>query len=104
MNKNWTLLTLLLLLCVGPAMAAPAAPNQTPVLCVGDPVSSLFATNAQASTPDSLFAPAPVNQQGPPICQVYCVTTQCSSNAECTAAPNGHCNFACPGVGCCVYR
>jgi hypothetical protein len=104
MNKTWTLLTLLLLLCVGPAMAAPAAPmTQTPVQCVGDTLSSIFSANTQTSAPASLSGPAPVNQDQP-ICQVTCVTTQCSSNADCTAAPNGHCNFACPGVGCCVYQ
>lgn len=40
--------------------------------------------------------PAPAD---PPVCQVFCVTTPCSSNADC---PGSHCNFACPGVGCCA--
>jgi hypothetical protein len=39
----------------------------------------------------------------PPVCQVFCVTSPCSSNADCTAQPNGRCNFACPQTGCCVY-
>jgi hypothetical protein len=38
-----------------------------------------------------------------PVCQVFCVTSPCSSNSDCTAAPNGRCNFACPQTGCCVY-
>ena len=104
MNKTWTLLTLALLLCVGPAMAAPAAPAPTSIQCVGDSLSAIFSTSTQTSTTaNNLFGSAPVNRDQP-ICQVFCVTTQCSSNADCTAAPNGRCNFACPGVGCCVYR
>lgn len=104
MNKTWTLLTLALLLCVGPAMAAPAAPAQTPVQCVGDSLSAIFSANTQtANTANTLLTPTPVNQDQP-ICSVTCVTTQCSSNADCTAGPNGRCNFACPGVGCCVYQ
>ena len=101
MKKTWTLLTLALLLSVGPAMAAPA---QTPVQCVGDPLSAIFSPNTQAPAANNLF----VNQTPPtpsqtPICQIGCVTTECSSHDECTAAPNGRCNFACPHVGCCVY-
>jgi hypothetical protein len=42
--------------------------------------------------------------QSQPICEVACATSRCSSNADCTAAPKGHCRFACPGVGCCVYN
>ena len=99
MNKTWKLFTFALLLCIGPAMAAPAAPAQGSIQCIAD---SIFAP-APAAAGD-LFVPQPVNTQGPPVCQVTCVTTACSSNSECTAAPNGHCNFACPGVGCCVYR
>lgn len=104
MNKTWTLLTLALLLCVGPAMAAPAAPAQTPVQCVGDTLSSIFSPNTQASTANVLFVnQAPPTPSQTPICQIGCVTTECSSAADCTAAPNGHCDFACPGAGCCVY-
>jgi hypothetical protein len=33
-----------------------------------------------------------------PICQVLCATTHCTSNADC---PVGHCDFVCPGEGCC---
>jgi hypothetical protein len=40
----------------------------------------------------------------PPVCNPFCVTTQCSQNSDCTAAPNGRCDYACPGVGCCVYN
>jgi hypothetical protein len=39
----------------------------------------------------------------PPTCQVFCVTTQCSRDSQCMAAPGGTCNLACPKVGCCVY-
>lgn len=39
----------------------------------------------------------------PPTCQVFCVTSQCSNNNQCNAAPGGSCNLACPKVGCCVY-
>jgi hypothetical protein len=36
----------------------------------------------------------------PPVCQVLCATTHCTTQAEC---PTGmRCNFACPGEGCCV--
>lgn len=45
----------------------------------------------------------PESQQAP-VCNPYCVTSQCSSHSDCTAAPNGRCDFACPGVGCCVYN
>ena len=42
-------------------------------------------------------APAGADQ---PVCQVLCATTHCTSQDEC---PTGqHCNFACPGEGCCV--
>jgi hypothetical protein len=41
---------------------------------------------------------------GPPVCNPFCVTTQCTQHSDCTAAPKGKCNFACPGVGCCVYN
>ena len=102
MNKTWTLLTLALLLCVGPAMAAPAAPAQTSVQCVGDSLSAIFSSNTQAPAANPLFGPAPVNQDQP-VCSVMCVTSQCSNNGDCTAAPNGQCNFVCPSVGCCVY-
>jgi hypothetical protein len=34
-----------------------------------------------------------------PICQVLCATTHCTTQADC---PEGHCDFACPGEGCCV--
>lgn len=38
-----------------------------------------------------------------PVCNPFCVTTQCAQHSDCTASPGGKCNFACPGVGCCVY-
>jgi len=39
----------------------------------------------------------------PRECYPLCVTTPCSANSDCTAAPGGRCDFACPGSGCCVY-
>jgi hypothetical protein len=103
MNKSWKLFAFAILLCVSPAVALPSAPIQDTAQCVAD---SIFAPAAPASASGDLFVfvPPPVSRQDPPVCQVFCVTTQCSSNAECTAAPKGRCNFACPGVGCCVYQ
>ncbi|HVR99933.1 MAG TPA: hypothetical protein VMW27_25130 [Thermoanaerobaculia bacterium] len=40
----------------------------------------------------------------PPTCEVLCVTSPCSKNSDCNAAPNGTCNFVCPRTGCCEYR
>lgn len=100
MNKTWKLFTFALLLCISPAMAAPAVPTQGPIQCVAD---SIFAPSP-GTTGTDLFVPQPLNSQGPGTCQVLCVTSPCSSNSECTAAPNGRCDFACPGTGCCVYR
>jgi hypothetical protein len=102
MNKAWKLFTFAILLCVSSAVAAsPAAPVQDNAQCIAD---SIFAPAAPGAASGDLFVPQPVTRQGAPVCQVFCVTTQCSSNAECTAAPNGRCNFACPHVGCCVYK
>ena len=95
MNKTWKLFTFALLLCISPAVAAPATPTQ----CIAD---SIFAPAPAAGT--DLFVPQPVNNQGPQTCEVLCVTSTCSSNSDCTAQPNGRCDFACPGTGCCVYR
>jgi hypothetical protein len=104
MNKTWKLFVFALLLCVSTAVAAPSAPVQ-PVQDTAQCVAaSIFAPAVPNSASGDLFVPQPVSRQGGPVCQVFCVTTQCSSNAECTAAPNGRCNFACPGVGCCVYK
>ena len=102
MNKTWKLFVFAILLCVSAAVAVPSAPTQDTAQCVAD---SIFAPAAPASASGDLFvfAPPPVSRQDAPVCQVFCVTTQCSSNADCTAAPKGRCNFACPGVGCCVY-
>lgn len=50
-----------------------------------------------------LLGIAPVLQADPPVCQVLCVTSPCQSNSDCTAAPSGRCDFACPQMGCCVY-
>ena len=54
--------------------------------------------------PTLLLGLAPSLKADPPVCQVFCVTTQCAHNSDCTAAPNGVCRLACPGVGCCVYQ
>lgn len=40
----------------------------------------------------------------PVVCNPLCVTSQCSQHSDCTAAPGGRCDFACPGTGCCVYN
>jgi hypothetical protein len=47
---------------------------------------------------------SPLFAERPGTCQVFCVTSQCSRDSQCTAAPNGSCNLACPKVGCCVYN
>ena len=103
MNKTCKLFAFAFLLCVSTAAALPSAPIQDTAQCVAD---SIFAPAAPASGSGDLFmsVPPPVTRQGAPVCQVSCVTTQCSSHAECTAAPKGRCNFACPDVGCCVYE
>jgi hypothetical protein len=50
------------------------------------------------------FLPLIQTSEAQQVCQVFCVTSPCSSNSDCTAAPNGRCNFACPHTGCCVYN
>ena len=52
----------------------------------------------------SVLGVTPALQADPPVCSVFCVTSPCSSNSDCTAAPGGRCNFACPQTGCCVYE
>ena len=95
--KTWTYLVLVLLLGFAPAASAGTPASQT-TQC-GDPaLNAIFAADGQASAPsDSLFV-----TQGP-VCNPLCVTSQCSSHDDCTAAPNGRCDFACPQTGCCVY-
>jgi hypothetical protein len=39
----------------------------------------------------------------PPECEPLCVTSPCTQNSDCTAAPGGRCDFVCPQKGCCVY-
>jgi len=54
--------------------------------------------------PTLLLAVAPALQPAVHAdCNPFCVTSLCHSNGDCTAAPHGRCNFACPGTGCCVY-
>jgi hypothetical protein len=107
-KTTWmTSLTLALLACAAltPAFAAEpaAAPTQpapaveTPSLCDGQTAG---ATGAPAFA--DLFVPKPL-QMDPPICNPMCITSQCTSNSECTAQPGGRCAPACPHVGCCVY-
>lgn len=96
--KTWTYLVLVLLLGFAPAASAGTPASQT-TLCGDQSLDAIFAANAQASAPgNALFV-----TQGPPVCNPLCVTSQCTSNDECTAAPKGRCNFACPQTGCCVY-
>lgn len=93
--KTWTFLVLTLLLGF-----APAASADNPTSLCGDPsLNAIFAPNAQAPAGDNAL----VFTQGGPVCSPLCVTSQCTSHDECTAAPNGRCDFACPQVGCCVY-
>ena len=53
--------------------------------------------------PTLLLGIAPALKAAPPTCQVFCVTTPCKKSSDCTAAPGGTCNLACPKTGCCVY-
>jgi len=46
------------------------------------------------------YSQAPAMAEDPPVCQVLCATTHCTSQAECP--DRQRCNFACPGEGCCV--
>jgi hypothetical protein len=74
------------------APAVSAAPAAEPVLCAGE---------ASAPAAD-VFVPQPL-QMAPPVCQVFCITSECSKDSQCNAAPNGRCNLECPRLGCCVY-
>lgn len=96
--KTWTYLVLVLLLGFAPAASAGTPASQTN-LCGDQGLNAIFAVSDQASAQgNALFV-----TQGPPVCNPLCVTSQCTSHDECTAAPNGRCNFACPKTGCCVY-
>lgn len=53
--------------------------------------------------PTLLLGLAPALKAAPPTCQVFCVSSPCSKASQCTAAPGGTCNLACPKNGCCVY-
>ena len=98
--KTFTYLVLVLLLGFAPAALAGTPASQTS-LCGDQTLNAIFAANVEASAPsDGLFVPQPADQ---PICNPLCVTSQCTSHDECTAAPNGRCDFACPQTGCCVY-
>ena len=103
-------LVVVLLLGVGLASLAWAAAPATPAPEItavqaspcDAPVSALLAGATDAPALADLFVPKPINMD-PPICQVACVTTTCQHHSDCTAAPGGKCNFACPQTGCCVY-
>jgi hypothetical protein len=62
-----------------------------------DPIFGTPGAAPAAPATDPLFA-------SPPDCEPLCVTSLCTQNSDCTAAPNGRCNFACPQKGCCVYN
>lgn len=63
-------------------------------------VALTFVLALSAGFPSGCSPKAPASQ---PLCNPLCVTTQCAQHSDCTASPGGKCNFACPGVGCCVY-
>jgi hypothetical protein len=96
--KTWTYLVLVLLLGFASAASAGTPASQT-TLCSDQSLEAIFAANGQAPAPSDVFFVT----QGAPVCNPLCVTSQCTSNADCTAAPQGRCNFACPQTGCCVY-
>ena len=54
------------------------------------PLAFAFFLTANSQAPESAAQPS---------CQVLCATTHCTSNADC---PTGHCDFVCPGEGCCT--
>ena len=108
MQKTWIAsLTLVLLACAavpsafaGEPAAAPIQPVaavEAPALCDGQAAGT---TGAPALA--DLFVPKPL-QMDRPVCNPFCITSQCTSNSQCTAEPNGRCVIACPHVGCCVY-
>lgn len=43
----------------------------------------------------------PVVSANHEICDPFCITPKCSSNAQCRALGYSACNFACHQVGCC---
>lgn len=45
----------------------------------------------------------PVLDAKPTTCQVFCVSSPCQKDSNCTDAPGGTCNLVCPKTGCCVY-
>lgn len=67
-------------------------------------VKSVTLTLALALSASVPFGSSGEVSANPPVCSPFCVTTPCSAHSECTDAPKGKCNFACPGSGCCVYE
>lgn len=67
-------------------------------------VKSVTLTFALALSAGVPFGGSGAVSADPPVCSPFCVTTQCTQHSDCTASPGGKCNFACPGVGCCVYN
>ncbi len=109
-----TLLMLLLTLSVSLTSAAPAPASQpsgpvmqqtthtaeTSAACA----SPLFSATPQETPPAGLFEKGFLAaDDGRQTCQVFCVSSPCRKNSECTAAPGGTCNLVCPKNGCCVY-
>ena len=90
--KTWTLLILTLLLGFAPAASAGTQTTQ----CSDPSLNAIFASDSQA--PVSFLQ---ATEQ--PTCEVLCTTSPCQSHDQCTAAPNGRCDFVCPQNGCCVY-
>jgi hypothetical protein len=80
---------------------APAVPGIEAACTTGS--SPLFAEPAAAPAAPTAPATDPLFAS-PPVCNPFCVTSPCTRNSDCTAAPNGRCNFACPQTGCCVYN
>jgi hypothetical protein len=107
MKKCCLLLVCLIVLLaagVAPALATDTAPA-APVWAFADGsdqcAQAPAATGSEAVGSD-LFVPQPLFMD-PPVCNPFCITTQCSKNSDCTAQPNGRCALACPTRGCCVY-
>lgn len=99
-TRTWTLLVLTLLLGFAPAASAGTPASQT-TLCGDQGLNAIFvASNPASASSSGLFVQRAADK---PVCQVLCATSPCQSNSECTAAPHGHCQFACPQQGCCVY-
>jgi hypothetical protein len=63
-------------------------------------VKSVALTFALALSVGVPFGGSREASAGPRECYPLCVTAPCSQQSDC---PDGRCDFACPGAGCCVY-